>query len=81
MNDIVFFLDVCDKHDIPWDTIQNNIDIFKDKYFKLDSSKNTFVSKLNKLTETNYNKVLTDLVETLRVNINSETKAEFKKMK
>jgi len=81
MNDIVFFLKVCDKHYIPWETIQNNIDIFKDKYFKLESSKNTFVSRLNKATVKNYKKILTELAEVLRVNINRETKEEFKKMK
>lgn len=80
MNDILFFIDVCNKHDIPFDVIKNNGQMFKEKYFSIDWSNKSFVRKLNGITQSNYIKVFKELVENIRTNLNPLVKKEFEGM-
>jgi hypothetical protein len=79
-NDIVFFLDVCDKHPQTILVIKTHVDAFKVRYYKLKDSKNSFDTKMNRVTIKSYHRVLSDLVTLLTTQINSEAKVAFSKM-
>jgi hypothetical protein len=80
MNDVLFFIDVCEKHTIGFDLVQTNAQMFKDKYFKIEWSNAKFLKKLNSLKPTTYLKVFKELAEDLRSGLNPRAKAEFEGM-
>jgi hypothetical protein len=80
MNDIAFFIDVCEKHDIDMDTIKKMSQLFKEKYFKIEWSNNSFMKRLNGVSKSNYLKVFGDLKEDIRSSLNPRVKEAFSKM-
>ena len=81
VNDIVYCVEVCEKHSLDWKLILDIIQQFKDKYFKLGFSNDKYAKRLDKATRSNYLKVLSELAEVIRKELNVLVKEEFKKMK
>jgi hypothetical protein len=80
-NDIVFFVSVCEKHEIAWEVVQTNLQLFKTMYFNIEGAMPSVAKKLDKATVTNYKKVLVKLADELRSVVNQQAKHALEAMK
>jgi hypothetical protein len=80
MNDIDYFLDLTEKHDIGWSKIEQNLQMFKSMYFLNAESSPKFQKRIDNATAKTFRKVLMDMSHELLATINSQAKALFEKI-
>ena len=73
-NDMELLMDLTDKHDIPFQSVYNNIQMLKEKLGNTDLVSNKFVAGLNKINASNYKRKVNKAIDFIQEVINKVSK-------
>ena len=77
MNDIDYFIDLTEKHNIGWSKIEQNLQMFKNTYFLHAESSPKFQKRIDNATMKTYRKVLQEMSHELLTTINHQARQIF----
>ena len=73
-NDMELLMDLTDKHEIPFQSVYNNIQMLKEKLGNTDLVSNQFVLGLNKINASNYKRKVNKAIDFIQKVINNVSK-------